>query len=81
MHADANIKTPSGKLNVYAARNDPDDGNNFVVEPSGKTGYFRLKSSVTNKYVSFSDTDLTPSGKKEVCQSANAADAAILYIF
>lgn len=89
LHADANVKTPSGKLNVYAVRNDPDDGNNFVVEPSGnfggdawhKTGYFRLKSAVTNNYVWFSDTDLTPNGKKEVCQSANAADAAVLYIF
>jgi len=86
LHADANIKTPSGKLNVYAARNDPDDGNNFVVEPSGggdwhKTGYFRLKSTVTHNYVFFSDKDLTPNGKKEVCQIANAADAAVLYIF
>lgn len=89
LHADANVKTPSGKLNVYAARTDPDDGNNFVVEPSGnfggdawhKTGYFRLKSAVTNNYVFFSDTDLTLNGKKEVCQSANAADAAVLYIF
>ncbi|KAG4442497.1 hypothetical protein IFR05_001997 [Cadophora sp. M221] len=88
LHADATVKTPSGKPNVYAARNDPDDGNNFVVEPSGnfgadpwtKTGYFRLKSAVTGNYVGFSDLDLTPNGKKEVIQTGDSTQAAVLFL-
>ncbi len=95
LHADAQVKTASGKLNVYAARSgggdadDDDDGNHFAVEPSSnfggdpyrKTGYFRLRSKATGNYVCFSDADRTPNGKMQVCQVADSAQAAVLYIF
>lgn len=90
LRADNTVKTPSGKLNVYASRTDPsiDDGNSFIVEPSGgfagdawtRTGYFRVKSVKTGDFVMFSEADFTPNGKKEVCQTTDSTQAAVLYL-
>ncbi|KAL2064054.1 hypothetical protein VTL71DRAFT_4548 [Oculimacula yallundae] len=93
LRGDSTIKTPSGKLNIYASRTDPDsasndEGNKFVVEPSGgfagekwiKTGYFRLKSKATGGWVAFSESDFTPGGKKEVCQVGEKEGAAVLWL-
>ncbi|KAF2252050.1 hypothetical protein BU26DRAFT_249606 [Trematosphaeria pertusa] len=89
LHCDANVKTPSGKLNVYAARNDPDTGNEFTVLPTGvqsaeawhASGYFALKSKVTGQFVYFSETDLTPKGRKEVHQIGTEAGERAMFLF
>ncbi|KAF2679028.1 hypothetical protein K458DRAFT_422688 [Lentithecium fluviatile CBS 122367] len=82
----ADVKTPGGNSNIYAFRTDPDSGNDFVVESVGvkqwhASGFFKLKSARTSQYVFFSETDLTPKGRKEVHQVGDAAKASVLFLF
>ena len=87
LHCSATLFTPGGNLNVYSIHNHPDDGNYYYVEPIDCTdqwevsGYFRLKSFRTSKYIYFSDIDLTPKGRKEVHQVDNPSQATIFYLF
>jgi len=78
---------PDGNLNVYSFRYDQNGGNNFYIEPVECTdqrkvsGYFRLRSARTSRYVYFSEVDSSPGGRKKVSQIADPSKAAVLYLF
>ncbi|KAK2626335.1 hypothetical protein QTJ16_004597 [Diplocarpon rosae] len=89
LHADATTKTSGGGPIVSVSPSEADPGSEFVVEPTVSTagtapwfttGYFRLQSKVTGKYVSLSEADVTVGGKKAVVQG-EAAAATVFYIF
>ncbi|KAK6579879.1 hypothetical protein PZA11_007587 [Diplocarpon coronariae] len=90
LHAAAAVAAKRrGNPAVYASPSDTDPGCEFVVEPTVSafgtapwfmTGYFRLKSKVTGKYVLFSEADVTGDGKKAVVQGGAEA-ATVFYIF
>ncbi|KAF2111837.1 coth protein-domain-containing protein [Lophiotrema nucula] len=89
LRCDKSVKTPGDALNVYAAHDDPNDGNNFAMRFTGNkddsawhySGFFVLQSAVTNNYVGFSDSDLTSKGRKEVLQSSSITDLAKFFWF
>ena len=86
LHASATKYTNAGHLNVYCYRFHPHDGNYFNIEmvdspdPRTVTGYFKINSTRTGNYLHYSNTDLTPLGRKQIYQSG-AGNATTLYLF
>jgi hypothetical protein len=59
----------NGAEHQYEKSGDVDDGNNFVVEPSGGFGSdacFKLKNAVTGIYVAFSEGTLLRVGRRRL---------------
>lgn len=90
LHADANVKTTGGHPNVYAVHEAPGAlaGSEWAVQQAAApqqwhaTGYYVLKSKTTNQWVYFSDTDMTPKGRKEVHQIDSGSDEArVVFLF
>ena len=87
LHCSTTVYTPDGNLNIDSFCCDPDEGNNFYIEPVKLTdewqvsGYFRLRSAKTLRYVYFSEVDLTSRGRKAVNQIEDPSKATILYLF
>jgi hypothetical protein len=86
LHASATKYTQAGHLNIYCYRFHPHDGNYFDIElvdspdPRTVTGFFKIKSTRTGNYIHYSNTDLTPLGRKQIYQSS-PVNATTLYLF
>jgi hypothetical protein len=86
LHASDSKYTNEGYLKVYCFTSHPHEGNYFDFEmvdnnrPHYVTGYFKIRSTRTGNYLRYSDTDLTPRGRKRIHQS-DADNATIIYLF
>ena len=76
LHADKNVKTKKGSYDVYAFDGSATANDEFTIHHDGTRqwhagGTFKMKSVGTGHSVHFSESDLTPKGRKQVCQGGS----------